>query len=825
MFSGPTYSRHNCSDTVQVYIMLPPMQCLIHVWLLCAIIMVPESVASNKCIEDYQQPNIEVCPKNWTIFTNITLMLSLGDSRHQSEVIHTIFKYVSALQSKCVVRNGESDGVVTVKLPYKPYPCGKMLGTVYPIADYKSWTIEAPKYYAVNVTFMVFFLDEPVRLDPMRKADQEKLTPGWPERCLHNFIAIWYINESEDVCNITDNLHCSWKAPWSVIVPSHHLSLSLISVAAFRHYKMQFVYQIVEKCSFYFNMLRSHSIKYMSSLRSPGTIVLNKEDSLYNWIISWMPGYHLRLKIEACLLSVNPEMIVCDGPRPLFCKSLPNCTDFYFLSTMFHSYMHFYRSLYSDHGDVRITYNSAIVTPKKLLENRDHVFNVASKGIALYHKTWEISSNLAINIEFSIKQFTGPTEENCLYGGYGINPSRMEYQFMMQTPEYMLHRLYGPFCFSAPSVPLLPGGLSHLTLPNGTHRIVFYSFMDLFTMNLDVKITQNRHCTGHVNICSICFLALDGIDMMHIDAPDHLATVSITCMPSNDGVTHVAVQFVKDHQCLNMQHIAGEGIPCIISMFKGSYKAFSTSSITIQFRYIPELKRSHGKGPNSCSTDIQPFLIKNQQRVMLNLFHDTKVKISDAWYIHLNRSLCDRRTYGAAIAYTTDSYKQLGNPCNIYVVNRTGYHDESQLSCGSLRFARQMVFMYVLNKLLQRYNIAISRRGICDADDKIRIMYGLKQDHVVGICKEKYFKDYAFILYNTLVMHMNKSDLRFQIPSSHLVIQVVKSSSFHCELILNYEIVFRRLKYYAKHNIRCLSFSGWSVRRNQVKTQRSIILF
>ena len=787
------------------------IQILPIVWLSSATSIVLESASNTtNCSNDYQQLNDTTCYKNWTAFTEATLIWALHDTTHSSDVLHTVLHYVSALQYKCSAqtgKNNEENLYRSVKLPYKYYPCGQMSESLHPITARKTWQIRVPENFAVNITFVDFFLDEPIGRDLVLEAG----------KCVLNNVTIQYYGANGTLCNIAGRTHCSWKAPWSVIVPSHRVVLYLTSVMVNRHYKVQYIYEVVEKCSDYFYLLRAHHIKYRRHLLNFLWFRMRSHDIQYNWVILGMPGNHLNLFIDACLNSSSPEMMVCDGPRQGYCKPVMNCEIAYITTTMFHSFMYFHGTLLGN-KTVDIKYFSTNVPPHNLTKKKNHLFRVTNKDITLFHKAWTITSNISIDIEFGIRKFTGPTEERCIYGGYSIYPSQMEYQYTRKPHNAMLLRYYGPFCFSAPSVPLLDGGLPHLTLPNGTHRIVFYSFMNMFTIDLNVKITQNENCTGHINICRLCLIALM-YEHFIVDAYDHLSVIRILCTaPIQTGRRNKVMVSSLHHKCVRLQHIAGDLLnPCRITiMGTDQFDLFSMPSISFLYTYVPVVKWEYFNQTN-CSTDLHlQTTISNKQSEYLNLSQvsdNVKVHESKAWFVHMRINCA--QVYGTALVYTVGMNEKQVNPCKAYAPNRTGILIEPHVACGLLQFSRPVIFNYMLSRIFHGYNIDISREGICKSVDKVRFIYGIKQEQFAGICEEKYHNDYISLLYNTLTLNFNKSVLKFQIRSGHVLIQVIKSSSSHCNLTINYEKYFYLIQFYKKR-IRCIPMEGMKTRQNQV---------
>ena len=789
------------------------MLVLLSFWMLYVIVVASESF-HNQCPKDYRQPTDTKCNKTWTNFTDVILQWSLRNTIdvQNFDILHTVLQYVSTLLNSCSTGSRENNDKrvqTSLILPYVHKPCGKMQESLYAITELKTWVIEVPSDFAVNITFLQFFLDEPVSIDKMNLS-----------RCMHNFVTIQYYNKIGVLCDIEDPKHCSWKAPWSIIIPSNQVVLSLTSVMVIRHYKLHYIYQTIEKCNNYYNLLRAHYIRHVGYIFENINIVVINTDMLYNWLIRGTPGYHLNLKFLANFIPDDFIIKICDGPRPPYCKSLQNGTISEFFTIMFHSFVSFYGTFYKN-TQVLILFDGIMVTPRKLSHNQTHLVNVTNKDISLFHEAWEISANFAVKIGFRITEFTGPTDEYCIYGGYSILPSRVEYQYVKQPHKDMLQRFYGPFCFSAPSVPLLDGGLSHLTLPNGTHTLVFYSFMDMFTIDLEVEITHMQSCTGHINICRVCFNALEHNHTVVI-AHDHLSKININCINvdrPHPRIMNVLLQFPSKHQCVTMQHIAGEKFPCFLSIISFRFHLFFVPYVMLRVIYISETKKEYENTTNNCTTKVKASDIHNYQGERLNLSHaisGRSVYVSKAWYIRMYNT-CDT-TYRSLLTYTTSMHANNSNTCSLHIVNRTRYIREPKVSCGQLYFGQPVVFTYMLIRTAHRFNIDISRQGICTSHDKVRVIYGLKQEHVVGICNEKYYLDYASLLYNTLIINSNVSALRFQVPCGNLGIQVFKLSLPHCSLRISYDLILMGRRYFGKH-IQCLPIKGWINRQNQVNIQ------
>ena len=678
------------------------MLMLLSFWMIYAVIVTSESSSDKQCSNDYQQPTDTKCNKTWTNFTEVILQWSIRNTIdvQNFDILHTVLQYVSTLLNSCSTGSREKNDKrvqSSLILPYVHKPCEKMQESLYAITELKTWDIKVPSNFAVNMTLLEFFLDEPVSKDKMDL-----------KQCMHNFVTIQYYNEKGVLCDVQDSKHCSWKAPWSIIIPSNHVILNLTSVMVIRHYKMHYIYQTIEKCNNYNYLLRAHYIRHVRYIFDKIRIVFLNTEMLYYWVIRGMPGYHLNLIFRAISIPDDFIMRICDGPRPPYCKSLQGGTIGDLLTTMFHSFVNFYGTFHKNTYVVML-FDGIMVTPRKLSHNQTHLVNVTNKCKSLFYKSWEISSHFAVKIGFRITEFTGPTDEYCIYGGYSILPSGMEYQYVKQPHKDMLQRFYGPFCFSAPSVPLLDGGLSHLTLPNGTHRLVFYSFMDMFTIDLEVEITHIQSCTGHINICRVCFNALQHKHRSAV-AHDQLSTIHVECLIAQTQTVYLT--FFSEHQCVTMQHIAGEMFPCYLSILFSRFSIFFTPYVMLRVTYIPEARKEYENITNKCTTNVITSEIRNYQDERLNLSDATSgrsVYGSKAWYIRMYNT-CDT-TYRSLLTYTISMHTNDSKICSLHIVKNTGYIREPRVSCGQLYFARPVVFTYMLIKTAHKFNIDISRQG------------------------------------------------------------------------------------------------------------------
>ena len=109
-------------------------------------------------------------------------------------------------------------------------------------------------------------------------------------------------------------------------------------------------------------------------------------------------------------------------------------------------------------------------------------------------------------MSFDIQQFSGLTEDLCIYGGYSLTMMSNE----SRGGEFHKHGAavlmpHGPFCWSAPNIPFIGGKIRSLTFPRGTHRLTVYAYSDLFNIDISVEISRGE-CTSITNICAMALL-------------------------------------------------------------------------------------------------------------------------------------------------------------------------------------------------------------------------------------------------------------------------------------------------------------------------------
>ena len=128
---------------------------------------------------------------------------------------------------------------------------------------------------------------------------------------------------------------------------------------------------------------------------------------------------------------------------------------------------------------------------------------------SIYYKTWAIHTEHPIDMSFNIQQFSGLTQDLCIYGGYSLsimsNESRHKDVCEDGTTAMELH---GPFCWSAPNIPFIGGKIRSLTFPRGTHRLTVYAYSDLFNIDMNVEVTRGE-CTSITNICVMAIRRYD----------------------------------------------------------------------------------------------------------------------------------------------------------------------------------------------------------------------------------------------------------------------------------------------------------------------------
>ena len=71
--------------------------------------------------------------------------------------------------------------------------------------------------------------------------------------------------------------------------------------------------------------------------------------------------------------------------------------------------------------------------------------------------------------------------------------------------EKIINLRISGLCYHSPDIPLLVNSntLQSLALPNGTHVITFYSFMEYFEIDLIMEVRETG-CPGIINLCKLC---------------------------------------------------------------------------------------------------------------------------------------------------------------------------------------------------------------------------------------------------------------------------------------------------------------------------------
>ena len=784
-------------------------------WVVCIICVLQVTVNGatlrlNDCDNDYEQFFETPCQKGWKKFTEAALVWSFSKHLHIGEVYYSALRYVTALLYICSPLTNQPNATGNFNstlLEFKYNPCGQMYEDLFPIRKRtKLWDIIVAKDFAVNITFLLFYLDEPNSVT---------------SQCTHSYLTIQYYNASGRLCDVDGSRHCSWKVPWSVIVPSHHVLLTLTSNMVVRYYEIQYIYQILEKCHHFYSQLRVHNIKYIDDIEN--VFIIAPENLKYNWIVRGWPGYIQHLNLMACEPSNSTAVELCDGPLPLYCKNVTIvCKPISLTSTMFHSLIRLFSVSYKFESNVNITYTNSPLKSTQITITRDVKFPVVTKHMPLFHKTWELYSDVAINIEFVISEFMGSTESNCQFGGYGIYPSKKEYTYEdLNTSRYMdshlSHRFYGPFCVAAPAVPLLNSEQPRLTLPNGTQVFVMYSFSDIFNIDVLVKIKINKNYTGHINICNICsWVRAPG--PLTLIAYDHLAFVILHCLPAIYPL-QVRLRFASSHPGMMIQHIAGENYPCDIVMERDKFHPLFTSTFSLDFTYVATLNR-HYEFDSSCTNGQSSFEISDHQekQVEVNNNYDYRKEFkSKAFYITINIP-CDV-VYGYGIWYKM-SYELIKHK-NICLKKQNdsngsdSYFIDSDSVCSNFRLDRPLIFVLVLKRLFYKYNMDIHRKGGCSSDDVIHVMYGLRQTLPGDTCELSYTTHHVAQMYNTMIIADNSSVVRLEIPKGYFMLQIKKFSQIGCLLYINLEMFFLRDKHYEKR-IQCVVLNGYFPHQNQV---------
>ena len=772
------------------------------------------------CQEDYPQLETDTinCPKNWSVFTEATITFALTESEQLLMIYDNLLAHVSSFMHSCPAKVTEPGREHSLRhhhrTSFRPYaPCGSMSVNLLPVEKLKKWEIRIQKEFAVNVTFVIFYLDDPMR------------SFGGGENCTYNYITIQYYNQTGLICNTWSNKHCSWRPPWSLIVPSHHVLIWLHSAIVLRKYHIQFVYQVVEKCHNYAHQLRSHDV--VTIMEPIFQLFSNK--LFFNHVITYKPGFSLMITIYVCMYSEGTTVQVCDGPLLVKCTDMElRCRPRVVNVIMYSSIVRVNRVRYHDQDNLYVSYITKSVVPVDVHANITQQFHVASKNNSLFHKVWKIHAPFAVDIIFNIKTFVGYTERNCQFGGitFYTVATRILDGFINHRRnmlnDSLFDRLHGPFCSSLPDIPFTGASeLSNITLPNGTHVLVMHSFMKQFKLDLLVNIVPNKGCSGLLNLCDLCYrMAVHSI--FEIQYWDHISHFYLQCHSwlQNNGIISVNIGMMKHHHCLKIQHVSGEQFPCNVSVRRMYFSHFFDSKIAIQADLIPPMtnqymidsKCSHdiGKVTLTSSTGIKHYLQKN--------ISHSYTGHSPTWHLHQN-NVCG---YQYAMIYTIHYEETNIVSCAKYQPTKLGsFYNERHTVCGAIISNKPGRFTFMFDLESHRYNVNIQRTGICKSHDLVRIMYGLLERvlNQRNCTYEGPNLEYETELYHTLLINFTEKRLAFVVPSRAMLIQIVKTSNVSCSLLVKYEVVSVEQHYlmYERYSL-CVAFDGLLPKKeNQVK--------
>ena len=764
----------------------------------CDIAAAQDKKPNSYCEKDYQQYRTMAreCQKSWTKFTEATLALAMSDPEQLVESYDYLLAHVLTFIQNCQPRGHHPDRKrpwKQVHLSFTYEPCGSMSENLFPIVPLREWEIRVPKNFSVNITFIVFYLDDPFRY----------ITGT--ESCTNNYIILQYYDQSGEKCNTWANKQCSWRAPWSITVPSHHVSISLHSLIVVRSYHLQYIYQIVEKCDRHIHALRSHDVIRVEVY----TFYKLSDDLFVDYVITYRPGYSLTVKIFACIQSDGTTVLVCDGPRPFHCTYIQlNCKAVFINAIMYSSVIRVNRITYHEEDFILVRYNTTELKAIDVYVNKPTHFHISTNNISLYHKAWKMQNKFAIDIKFNIKSFVGYTEHNCQFGGFSLYASW----------GHQLGRRHGPYCSTDPNIPLTGAPkLSTLTLPNDTHVLVIHGFMEFFKIDLVVTFSSNIQCSAILNICDMCFRMTALKIALSTRIWDHISSFYVQCDPLQTRGRSVHMTFKKQHRCLKVQHVAGDQLSCTISLGKAAFSPFSSSNLALELNYIPSITKRYDF-ENKCTPDEEGTLaLADGSDNIYYLRQNTTLSYkgqSTVWFLRLHTPCDWANQY--AVTYTV-GYEETEkeSACSKYEpIDQDSFYSEPHTVCGTIHAGKPGVSTFLFDRTYYRYNVDIYRAGRCHANDLVRIMYGLlEKPNNLKDCKENL--EYTSELYNTLLIDFTGRRLRFEVYTGTMLVQIVKLSNTKCLLNVNYEIVFVGFEYHKKH-AECIDKDGWLLRQNQV---------
>ena len=282
---------------------------------------------------------------------------------------------------------------------------------------------------------------------------------------------------------------------------------------------------------------------------------------------------------------------------------------------------------------------------------------------------------------------------------------------------------------------------SDVTLPNGSHSIVFYSYFFNFHIDLTV-VLQKTECTGIINICHNLEMNI-GPSNSHVDSVyiyNHISNTSLQTELRFTGFypLHEVTVKLNDQVCVRFQTISYATGFCWLR-FGGSRKNIhSTPQYWLNLTYNSPMRQLYNAFPQCRSKDAV-VNIKNRplKSAVVNTsetyehtfaFENESLQTNTFKGILIIdiRNVCPNY-YGFMLSYAIVS-RMVPNQqrCENNLVNDTRKYLKLSAMCGSLHFLNQGRWLITLTTYARR---------IIDMDISVRNLNINKKDNYHGIIK------------------------------------------------------------------------------------------
>ena len=143
--------------------------------------------------------------------------------------------------------------------------------------------------------------------------------------------------------------------------------------------------------------------------------LLRINDHSLRWAIRASLGHRIVIEInQSCTTDV---IRLCDGPGILQCHDIEqNCQHRIYSLEYFFARIDIYREPTMNKSSA-ISFNTTLVAVSKVTVTSPLALLVLSRPSAIMHKSFQITTDQAIQINFNIREFSGLDSEICISGG------------------------------------------------------------------------------------------------------------------------------------------------------------------------------------------------------------------------------------------------------------------------------------------------------------------------------------------------------------------------------------------------------------------------